>query len=495
MCLFLKESNIIETFLHPKSVAVIGASKNPIKGGYRILNNLVSNNFKGNIYPINPNAKGEVFDLKLYSSVLDVEGEIDIAIFYIPNQLIPSVLKECIQKGVRGALIEASGFEEVGEVGIELKKEIIEITDNFSKIRVVGPNCMGLTRIDSSVDQEDKGGFFTSFAVFKHYKRGNIGIISQSGMLNGGFFTHIATQYPEMGFRYIASIGNKMDISELEFLEYYIKDPTVSVIAIYLESFKNPRKFIELCRLAKNYPKKTIILTKGGFTSQGQKASMSHTAAISEDQTLTKALIKQCGIIKANNFYDLFEYSRTFSMLYNTNKTLPKKGCLSIIIGSGGAGTVLADLTKQYGIELPELSEEAYKTLKGIFPDWMPPNRFSLVDIWPAMEKAMSTKLSTDDVMKTAYKAILGEQKIEGLFNMLFCSKQFRLMSNVDLRIKLTHETDKPVFFYLIGEKNEVEKMSKKLGENDIPSFSNLEDMVKNFKILIQESENQMAGR
>jgi acetyltransferase len=483
--------DIIETFLHPKSVAVIGASKNPIKGGYRILNNLISNNFQGKIYPINPNADGKIFDLKFFSSVLDVEGDIDIAIFYIPNQLIPPVLKECIQKEIKGALIEASGFEEVGEVGIELKKEIADITDNFTKIRIVGPNCMGLTRIDSGINQKDKGGFFTSFAVFEHYKRGNIGVISQSGMLNGGYFTHIATEYPEMGFRYIASIGNKMDISENEFLEYYIKDPTVNVIAIYLESFKDPRRFIELCQLAKKYPKKTIILTKGGFTVQGQKASLSHTAAISEDQSLTKALIKQSGIIKANNFYDLFEYSRTFSMLYNTDKILPKDGSVSIIIGSGGAGTVLADLTKEYDIKLPDLSEEAYRELKGIFPNWMPPNRFSLVDIWPAMEKAMSTKLSTDQVMETAYKAVLGEENIEGLFNMLFCSKQFRLMSNVDLRIKLAHESNKPVFFYLIGEKKEVERMSKKLGENDIPSFSNLEDMVKNFKILVQESKNK----
>jgi len=212
--------DIIETFLHPKSVAVIGASKNPIKGGYRILNNLISNNFQGKIYPINPNAEGEIFDLKFYNSVLDVEGDIDIAIFYIPNQLIPSVLKECIQKDIKGALIEASGFEEVGEVGIELKKEIADITDNFTKIRIVGPNCMGLTRIDTGINQKDKGGFFTSFAVFEHYKRGNIAIISQSGMLNGGYFTHIATQYPEMGFRYITSIGNKMDIGENEFLEY-----------------------------------------------------------------------------------------------------------------------------------------------------------------------------------------------------------------------------------------------------------------------------------
>lgn len=488
----MNDKNIIHTLLHPNSVAVIGASKNPMKGGYRIMKNLVDNKFKGNIYPVNPNSSGEnLFGLEFKSNVKDIEGEVDIAIFYVPNHLIPDLLQDCIDKQIKGAIIEASGFEEIGIEGKELKEKIVKITDNFKKIRIVGPNCMGLTTINGDSDLPDKGGFFSSFLVFNDYKRGNIAIISQSGMLNGGYFTYIMEKYPELGFRYSCSIGNKMDLSEVEFLDYLLEDNTVNVIAIYLESFRNPRKFIDLCKKANNYPKKTIILVKGGLTSQGQKATLSHTAAISENETLSKALMKQAGIIKANSFFELFEYARTFSMIYKSDKRLPEEGGLSIIVGSGGAGTILADLTVKYGFNLPQLSEKSYTILEEIFPTWMPPNRFALVDIWPAMEKAMTTNSNPNDVMQSAFKAVLSEPKVEGLINMMFCSRQFRAMSNVDVLIDVIKQYSKPVFFFLIGEQKELTFVANKLSKHDIPSFSNLESIVKNFRVLLDESRNK----
>jgi len=486
----LSDKEIIDLFLNPKSVALIGASKNAMKGGYRIINNLVANNFKGEVYPINPNAEGELFGKEFINSVLDIKEDIDLAIFYVPNKLIPGLLSDCIQKGIKGAIIEASGFEEIGEAGLDLRDEILQITDNFSKIRIVGPNCMGLTRIDSDSKSKEKGGFFSSFLVFDKYKRGNIGIISQSGMLNGGYFTHLTTKYPGLGFRYVCSIGNKMDLSENEFLEYMIEDDTVNVIAIYLESIENPRKFINLCKKAKKISQKTIILVKGGITSEGQQATLSHTGALSENSRLIKAIIKQSGAIQANSFYEMFLYARTFSMIYKEDKTLPKRGNTSIIVGSGGAGTILTDLITKYGLNLPELNIKAYERLVNIFPEWMPPNRFALVDIWPAMEKAMGDRSDPNEVMRTAYNSVLGDPQIEGLFNMMFCSKQFRAMSNVDILIEIIKSNPKPVFFYLIGENKEVKRTMKQLSENNIPSFSNLEELVKNFKILVQESNS-----
>ncbi len=487
----MSSNNVVDIFLNPKSVAVIGASKNLFKGGNRIVNNLTLNNFKGKIYPINPNSKGEIYGLEFKKSVLDIEEEVDLAIFYVPNKVIPGLLEECIQKGIKCALIEASGFEEVGDKGLALRDKILEITDNFKKIRIVGPNCMGLSRIDNDSNSDEKGGFFAGFGVFEKYKRGNIAIVSQSGMLNGGYLMHIMQQYPEIGFRYSCSIGNKMDLSEIEFLEYLIDEPTVNVIALYLESFKNPRKFIELCKKVRKIPNKTIILIKGGLTSQGQKASLSHTGSLAENSQLLKAIIKQSGVIQANNFHELFLFARTFSMIYNTGKELPKKGNVSTIVGSGGAGTILADLTMQHGLKLPTLGDKSYEALVEVFPEWMPPNRFSLVDIWPAMEKAMTHNIRRDVVMKAAYSALLGEPEIEGIFNQMFCSRRFRSMWNLDKMIENTHQTSKPIFFWLIGEAKEIRHVSRKLGENNIPCFTTMEDMIKNFKILVQESRNK----
>ena len=487
----MSSDNIIELFLNPKSVAVIGASKNLVKGGNRIVNNLTLNKFNGKIYPINPTTKGQIFGLEFKKSVLDIEENVDLAIFYVGNHLIPGLLEECIQKGIKGALIEASGFEEVGEEGLELRDQIVRITDNFKKIRIVGPNCMGLTKIDGDSNSEDKGGFFSGFGVFEKYKRGNIAVISQSGMLNGGYLMHVMEKYPELGFRYSCSIGNKMDLSELEFLEYFIEDPTVNVIAVYLESFKDPRRFIELCRKAQKIPKKTIILVKGGLTSQGQKATLSHTGALAENSQLLEAIIKQSGVIQARRFDDLFQFARTFSMIYDADKELPKKGNVSTIVGSGGAGTLIADLTVQYGLTLPVFGEEAYNALVEVFPDWMPPNRFSLIDIWPAMEKAMMNKIGRDVVIKAAYDAVFGEPEIEGLFNMMFCSRRFRSMWNIPNMIENAKKTTKPIFFWLVGEAKEIRYLSQLLGENNIPSFTDLEDMVKNFWILVQESKHK----
>jgi len=326
---------IINIFLNPKSVAVIGASKNPFKGGNWIVNNLTLNNFKGKIYPVNPNSEGQMYGLEIKKSVLDIDDEVDLAIFYVGNKIIPAILEECIEKGIKGVIIEASGFEEVGDKGLEFRDQILKITDNFKKIRIVGPNCMGITRIDNDSDSEEKGGFFSGFGVFYNYKRGNIAVISQSGMLNGGYLMHIMEKYPDIGFRYSCTIGNKTDLSEIEFLEYFLDDSTVNVIAIYLESFKDPRKFIELCKKTKKIPNKTIILVKGGITSQGQKATLSHTGALAENSQLIEAIIKQSGVIRAHSFYELFQFARTFSMMYNTGKVLPRKGNVSIIVGSG----------------------------------------------------------------------------------------------------------------------------------------------------------------
>jgi acetyltransferase len=472
-------------------VAVIGASKNLVKGGNRIVNNLTLNNFKGKIYPINPSAKGEIYGLEFKKSVLDIEEEVDLAIFYVGNRIIPGLLEECIQKGIKGALIEASGFEEVGEEGLQLKEKIVKITDNFSKIRVVGPNCMGLTKIDADSDSENKGGFFSGFGVFEKYKRGNIAVLSQSGMLNGGYLMHVMQKYPQLGFRYSCSIGNKMDLSEIEFLEYFLDDPSVNVIAVYLESFRDPRKFIELCKEAKSIPKKTIILVKGGLTSQGQKATLSHTGAMAENSQLLEAIIKQSGVIQANSFDELFQFARTFSMIYKSDKKLPVKGGVSTIVGSGGAGTLIADLTMKYGLHLPTLGDESYQALVEVFPEWMPPNRFSLVDIWPAMEKAMMERKGRDVVIKAAYDAVLNEPEIEGLFNMMFCSRRFRSMWNIPSMIENTKKISKPIFFYLIGEAKEIRYLSEILEKNNIPSFTQLEDMIKNFWILVQESKNK----
>ncbi len=512
---------IVDLFYNPKSVAVIGASKVPVKGGNRIVKNLHSNGYKGQIYPVNPNYNedDEVCGFKFYKSVLDIEGEVDLAIFYVNNRIVTNILKDCVKKGIKAAIIQSAGFEEVGVEGLKLRDEIASITENFSKLHIIGPNCMGISRFDGDYDDK-KGGFFTGQFALRNYKRGNVAIITQSGFLNGGIAPLIFNQYPNLGFRYIVSIGNKMDLGENEFLEYILKDDTVNVIALYLESFKDPRKFISLCRKAKQLPKKTIILVKGGKTSQGMKAASSHTGALVEDGRLIDGIIKQAGVIQANNFFEMFQFLRTFSMMYKSGKKFPIQGNIALVVGSGGMGTVMGDVAIKYGLKFPEFGENSYNILKSVFPDWMPPNRFALVDSWPTMEKAMmdaakkaqstainSTKKTTTNkkelnpfrtksfanVIEIIQRAVLEEPNIEGLFIAMPGGPRGRdgTMDFITPMLERIAKYPKPVFLYTVMESEDSLEMLRLCGKYHIPFFTRTEDIAKNFAILVQETKNK----
>jgi len=489
--------NIVDLFYHPKSVAVIGASKNSRKNGNHIVLNLISNGYKGKIYPVNPNYSEEddVYNLKFKKSILDIDEEVEVVILYVANKLIPGIIKDCIKRNVRGIIIQTAGFEEVGEDGLALRDEIREITDNFSKIRIIGPNCMGISRIDGDKDKDNKGGFFCGFGIFNFYRRGNVALITQSGMLNSGYVRQIWENYPEMGFRYLASIGNKMDLGEVEFLEYFLEDSEVNVIMLYLESFKNPRKFIELARKAKRIPNKTILLLKGGSTTQGQNAAASHTGALAENTRLINAIIKQAGVIRANNFHELFQFGRTFSMIYREEYKMPKHGNVCSIIFSGGFGTTIADLASQYGITLPLLKKETYNKIESWFPPWMKPNKFALIDIFPASEyNAKKGMTDRSKFIDSIYDSLLKDPEIEGMIEVWFCSSEIEKghwKRDVKPIINRLKKYAKPCFFLLLGDPLGKQQTSAELGSFNVPNFNNMEELMKNFSILVQETKNR----
>ncbi|TFG20928.1 MAG: hypothetical protein EU530_01890 [Promethearchaeota archaeon] len=463
----------LQLLFHPRSVTVIGASVTELKGGYRILENLLTNGFpKSKIYPINPKG-GTALGLPFYSSLDQVTDEIDVAIIFVPNKAIPEVLVQCISKGIKGAIIQAAGFEEIGLSGLQLRDEIRKITHNFTKIRVVGPNCTGLTTIET-----DSTGFFSPFIKQYGYKRGNIGVISQSGMLNGGYLIYLCTKFASMGFRYIASIGNKMDLTENDFLEYYLNDPTVSNIVCYLENFTYPRKFIELCNYAKKIGK-SIYLLKGGKSTIGMQAIKTHTGALAENSTLIQGLIKQCHVHTAASFQQLFQYARTKSMVQQSQVYQPIRGNIALITVSGGFGSVSADLIEERGLYLPLLENSTFAELVKIYPDWMPPNRFSLLDIWPAIEKSRG---DTNGVHRKVIDLIMQDPNIEGVLMTVFYVKEFPF--EIEMLHDFQKKHKKPIFTWIFGDYNQIQPIIHKLHSNNIPTFENLEEMVKNFQIL-----------
>ncbi len=464
-------------FFKPKSVAVFGASDNKMKGGYRILESLVVNHYEGKIFPINPKG-GMAFDIAFYKSIEEINEEIELAVFFVPNQHIPELISQCVKKGVKGAIIEAAGFEEVGEEGRKLVQQIRLITENFTKFRIIGPNCTGVSYFEDYLK-----GFACSFVVHTKYKVGNIAIISQSGMMNGGYFLNMATLNPEMGFRYACSIGNKMDVNENDLLQHIMKDDKVKVIMMYLEAFSDAKQLIQLIKEAQINHGKRVVLLRGGVSSLGKKAVASHTGSIAEDSRLINAVLKQSGAILVHDFYELTLVSKTLSLLMEHEIKIPEKQKLAIVTGSGGAGTIISDLCYDLGIEMPMLHPETYRKISELYPEWMPPNPFALVDIWPAIEKARGNT----EIGLTAADFLFEEPEIQMVIVMVFCSETWPF--SIRNLAKLVKKHKKPIFAFHFGDGTMMVDEKNRMEKNGIPVFYSEKALIDTFFKITESNE------
>ncbi|MCK4244762.1 MAG: CoA-binding protein, partial [Candidatus Omnitrophica bacterium] len=258
----------LKFFFEPNGIAIVGATPQSNRGGNNLLKNAALS-YKGMIYPINPKYK-EIMGLKTYPAVSAIDGRVDMALIFVPAKQTPGVLRECVAKGVKGAILENSGFAEVGPEGEALQNECITIARK-GRLRLWGPNSMGL--IDAGK------GYVFSFMTPSLWngllKRGGVSLIVQSGLLSAGFLFTIMS-HKTLGLAKVCSIGNKCDITEIDLLEFFLDDPDTKVIALYLESFSNGRKFFEF---AKSSPKPFVLL-KGGKSVDGARPSASHTASL-----------------------------------------------------------------------------------------------------------------------------------------------------------------------------------------------------------------------
>jgi len=338
----------IEYLFNPRSVAVIGASDSFGKWGFNIINRILLQAGDINIYPINPKAS-EIRGIKAYSTILDVPGQIDLAIIVIPPPLVIPAMKDCAKKGVKVALVITAGFREVGQQGIELEAEMLRIAKKGG-IRVVGPNCMGHFNVYSEL--------YTTGST--KIKPGPISLISQSGNF-GGYIVDRGTD-KGVGFSKFVSSGNEADLTIEDFIEYLGEDEQTKIICAYIEGLKNGRRFFELAR--KITMKKPIIVMKGGRTQEGAQAAMSHTGSLSGSDDIHDAAFRQAGIIRVNKVDELLDIASAL-----IRQSLPRGRGIGIITGGGGFGVVAADACRRMGLEIPPLSEETINRLNR----WMPP--------------------------------------------------------------------------------------------------------------------------
>ena len=343
--------NAVKIFLEPKSVAVIGASSDRKALGGQLFYNLLESNFKGQIFPVNP-SHDFVQGIRAYRSVKDIEFPVDMALIIVPAEVSLKVIEECGQKGVKGLVIITSGFSEVGEEGKERQAQLTKICDKYG-MRVIGPNCMGV------VNTSDDVSLNAQFSPFKPVQ-GRIAFLSQSGALGIAVFD-ITTKLG-LGLSSFVSVGNKMDISGNDLIQYWENDKNTDVILLYLESFGNPIKFSRLARRITK--KKPIIVVKSGRGSAGFRATQSHTAALLSTSDVTvDALFKQSGIIRTDTLDEMFEVTSVLA-----HQPVPRGNRVAILTNAGGAGILAADACESHGLVVPDLSEDVKQKLRKILP-------------------------------------------------------------------------------------------------------------------------------
>ena len=340
----------LEAVLKPRSIAVIGASRRNLTIGNMLFRNLLQHGFTGVVYPVNPNAE-VVAAVRTYPSVLDIPGEVDLAIIITPADTVPRLMEECGQKGVRGVIVITAGFAESSPEGKAKQDGIVEIARRYG-MRIVGPNCMGIVNTDPEINMNA-----TFSPVFP--PTGGIAMGTQSGALGQTILEYAKNL--NIGISTFVSIGNRADVSSNDLLQYWEKDPSTKVILLYLETFGNPKKFIRIARSITTT--KPVIVVKSGRTSAGFRAATSHTGAMATAEVATEALFAQTGVIRVDTLEELFEVAH---LLYH--QPVPQGKRVAILTNGGGPGIMTADACADRGLELHTLSDESVAKLKSFLP-------------------------------------------------------------------------------------------------------------------------------
>ncbi|MGC9186843.1 MAG: acetate--CoA ligase family protein [Fervidicoccaceae archaeon] len=335
----------LDFLFNPKSIAVVGASNDPLKIGYDIFRNLTT--YQGRVYPVNLKER-EVMGKKAYRSVQEIEDEIDLVVIAVPRQHVLDVVKESAEKGAKGAIVITAGFGETGEEQwIAAEKKIVEEARKRG-MRIVGPNCVGV--------MNTVRGLNATFIM--PARAGKIAFISQSGALGAGII--YKTVKEKIGFSKFVSLGNMADLDFSEFLEYLSGDSDTESIMLYLEGVKDGRKL--LSSLEKATQKKPVIVIKGGRSSAASEAVSSHTGSIAGSWEVYGAALKQAGAIIAETIDEALSMSRAFS------QPLPKGRRVGIITNAGGGGVLVSDQLEKHGLEVPRLSKGSIAELKKFLP-------------------------------------------------------------------------------------------------------------------------------
>jgi len=454
---------LLEALFSPQAVAVIGASANPAKLGYIVLDNIIKYGYQGHVYPINPKT-AEILGNKCYPRVTEIPGPVDLAVIVVPNKFVASVMKDCGEKGVGAAIVITAGFREAGAEGRQMEREMIEIAQRYN-IRVVGPNCLGVIDTNSSLN--------ASFAAGMP-DRGKISFMSQSGALCTGILDWAALN--GLGFSSFVSLGNKGDLNETDFLNVWRDDPNTKVVMAYLEGVVDGEAFIKTAReLTKIKP---FIVVKSGTTSAGSRAVSSHTGTLAGSDTAYDTAFKQAGILRARSVSELFAYST--ALVY---QPLPQGRRVGIITNAGGPGIMATDACEKGGLQLAALAPETVDYLRQVLPPAA--NHYNPIDV---LGDARS------DRYEKALEAALKDPGVDAIIFLLTPQAMTDIENTAEAVVRISKQHDKPVLASFMGGK-EIAAGNKILGAGQIPFYGFPEEAADALRAMVQQQEWVNAER
>ncbi|MBI3053130.1 MAG: acetate--CoA ligase family protein [Betaproteobacteria bacterium] len=341
--------NVLDRILNPRTVAVVGASNDPEKRGYRAIKTLLADEYQGEIIPINPREK-KILDLDCYARLPDAPQEIDLALICTPARTVPDVVRQCGEKGVKGALLLAGGFSEASEEGRKLEEETAAIARQYG-VRLIGPNTNGMFSARYACNAI---GWFD-------IPRGPIAVLSNSANVALSLVTE-AQIHRYIGYSTMLSVGNQADLQFHDYLECLGEDPDTRAIISYVEGFKDGRAYLKAAR--KVTPVKPIVMYKAGRTDEGKGAAKSHSGSLAGDYTVASGVLRQAGVVLVTQSDHLYPVAEALAIL----PPLPTRR-VAILSEGGGPITIAAEALAERGMVLAQLTQDTQQKLKGIVPN------------------------------------------------------------------------------------------------------------------------------
>lgn len=450
----------LDLLFNPSSVAIVGASDHPGKIGNTVVLNLLQGSPR-RLYPVNPNEK-EVLGLKCYPGIKSLPEIIDLAVLAVPAKLTVGVVKECAETGVPYVICIAAGFGEIGKEGKTLEERLREEIKG-TNTRVIGPNTMGIIAPRSGLDT-----FFTPRDRSPRPGNGVISVISQSGSVLCGVYE--GAEDTGVGLSTAIGVGNKVDLNENDFMEYFKDDDLTRCIALYLESFTDGRRFLELCREVT--PEKPVVAIKVGRTDRGSKAATSHTGALAKgSDALISGVFKQFGVERAYDEQDLLDISKALAYLDHISGDR-----IAILSNTGGFAVIATDYIESkdngVGLRMATISDHAKKEI------------MSRTQYFASAQNPVDlTGSVTDETYGEALKILQKEENIDAILILLQLQAPQLTEGLADIVAEIVNEGGKPAIVCAIGG-SFPRHMLRRFEQKKIPAYSSLRRAIWSLRAL-----------